>query len=313
MALADTLDTMAQQVGKNIKYYNDTDGWKTTRDITEADIKQHLNWLYRDDMFPEFVTQYPHSFREKGLLNSWIASGTAAAGLTDSTLTATTEIFTSSMANLQLYVVNTTDDSSTYITGYTSTTEVTVNDDDISDWSGDAIYIIGQEFTFGGDAANLWDIESVGVKYNSTDTSYRKATPMDKDDIFQDGGETGSEASPVWYPTSVVVSSAQNAAVGIYPKLQNKFSEAIEIEYSGKVSDLTDDVAPTLPVSVPLIYGATAWAFRQKQDHESADVWEAKYEMAKKRAISRWRPKSKDGPRRIRVPRHYAAIYNRDR
>lgn len=98
-----TFDNLKKQVGKNIKYYNDTDGWLTGRDVTEADIGQMLNQLYRDDLFAMFATQYPHLFRQVATADSWIATGTVDAASTGTTLVTTASIFNNSMEGLYVY------------------------------------------------------------------------------------------------------------------------------------------------------------------------------------------------------------------
>lgn len=290
---------MANQVGKNIKYY-DGSTWKTDRDVTEDDIKEYINLLWQDEVFPMFVDQHPEYYTEVGYFDSYIATGTASASLSGATLTTTSSIFTSSMADQKLYIYNSTDETSTYITGYTSGTEVTVNDTDISDWAGDTIYVLGSVFTFGGDATDLWTPISIGIKYSSGDVYYREAEQEVSQNLRRIGSEVGSKASPKWYNTTATVGGVLTTAVGIFPKFDEKLDDAIRVEYTAKPGDLGDANAPHLPVSLPLIDGATAWAYDQKGEETKADRYWKKYEQRLALTLATWRP---DRPRKARKMR----------
>jgi hypothetical protein len=306
MAISKTLQQMANQVGKTIKYY-DGSTWKTGRDVTEADIKEYINLLWQDEVFPLFVNENPSYYRKTSTFDSWIASGTAATGLSGSTLVATTSIFTSSMADQRLYVYNADLDESTYITAYTSATTVTVNDTDISDWDGDSIYVLGQEFSFGGDGTDLWTVTGVSLLYSSADTRYREAAKTQREDIFVTGYETGSKVYPEWYDTSVLVSDAWQTAIGVWPKMDAKLSKAIRIERTAKPGTLGDSDSPRLPVSLPLINGATAWAFRQKGGDETKRAMEFQklYEGGVNLALQNWRPDRGVTARKIRTSQNH--------
>lgn len=306
MGLSKTLQQMANQVGKTIKYY-DGSTWKTGRDVTEDDIKEYINLLWQDEVFPLFANEYPWFFKKTSTLDSWIANGTADAGLSGSTLVATTSIFTSSMADQRLYVYNATADETTFITGYTSATTVTVDDTDISDWSGGSIYVLGQEFSLGGDGVDTWAVTNVGLLYNTSDTRYRKAIKASEEDIFTTGYEVGSQSDAQWYDTSVLVSDTWQTAVGVWPKMDTKITNAIRVERTAKPGTLGDSDTPRLPVSLPLINGATAWAFRQKGGDEAKRALEFQklYEGGVNLALQNWRPDRGTTARKVKVSKNH--------
>ena len=306
MALTKTLQQMANQVGKTIKYY-DGSTWKTSRDVTEADIKEYINLLYQDEVFPMFANEYPRYFKEIGYFDSWIATGVASTGLSGSTLVATTGIFTSAMADQKLYVYNSTLGETTSITAYTNSTTVTVADSDISSWDGSTIWILGQEFSFGGDGTNLWTPLDVRVLYDSSSSDMRVASHTQEEDIFRTGSEVGSKALPEWYDTSVSVDGNLETAIGIWPKMDTKLSKAIRVTYIAKPGDLADGDIPRLPVSLPLIDGATAWAYEQKggdETRKSMMYWD-RYQKRLGLALQNWRPDRTNTPQKIRISKKY--------
>jgi len=301
-ALTQTLQGITNQVGSNIKLYKlATDAWIDDSDVTEGEIKQFVNLLYRDDLFPEFVNDYPDYFKKSSLLDSWIATGTGDAASTASTLVLTTSVFTNQMADQGLFIYNETDGVSTYVTGFTSATTVTVNATDMDTWVGDSVYIIGQEFTLGGDGIDSWTVERVRIKY-SEGAQYRDvAHEEDYKDLSRYGFETGHEGEPKYYETAVNVADVLTTGIGVWPKLDTKITGAIRIDRAAKPADLGDTDRPRLPVSLPLVDGATAWAFEKKGDYGIADKWWRRYEMHKANAIRNWRPDRTSKARKIRI------------
>jgi hypothetical protein len=305
-----TFDQLKKRVGKNIKYYDNTTGWLTGRDVTETDIGEFINEIYTEEIFALFATQYPQDFRQVAYANSHIATGTVDTTSTSTTLVSTTSIFTNGMVGLTVY--NSTEDETAIIESYTSGTTVTLDATIGDDWDGDTIYILGQEFTFGGDATDIYALESIGIKYNSTDDYYRQAKERTKSDLFQTGYEQSGEGAPIFYLTTVTVSGNLTSALGILPKFTTKVDKGIQINYVRKVSVLSGDSDTLrLPVDTPVIYGATMRAYEKKKELNNASYWSNKYEQAKRTSISRYRPLSTSRQNLINIPRRYGAMHKR--
>lgn len=308
-----TFNNIKIQIGKTIKYYTDAGGWLTGRDVTEDDIGEFVNQIYREDLFAMFATQYPYYFRQVATADSWIATGTVDATSTGSTLVATTSIFNNSMEGLWVYNedLDETGIISDYVSGTTVTLEGTIGDT----WDGDTIYVLGQEFAIGGDAADIFVIENVGLKYQTTDTYfYLTGNPRPKFDIFQYGGETFSQGAPQLYLTTTLVNNVPTDTLGVLPQFTTLVPQAIEINYIAKPVALSgDNDVPRLPVNtdVALIYGGSARAFRQSQQFDKANQMDALYEKAKREAVARFRPTSTDTPRRGRLPRVVRSMHRR--
>jgi len=307
-----TFDNLKKAVGKIIKYYSVSGGWLTNRDVTEDDIGEMINQTYRDELFPMFTTQYPFYFRQVGYADSWIATGTSSVASTGTTLVATTSIFTNGMVGL--YVWNDTDKELAIIDEYTSGTTVELDTTIGDTWDGDVLYVLGQEFVLGGDAADIYTVEAVGLKYKSTDQYYViTGNPRPKFDLFQSGGETFSQSDPQLYLTTSTTSTSDFVdTLGVLPAFDKKVEKAIELTYIAKPTTLaaTGDI-PRLPVDQPLIWGAVSKAFLQKQQFKEAALFEQKYEKAKRESISRFRPTSTGFPRETRMPRRFNLMSRR--
>ncbi len=306
-----TFDVIKKRIGKNTKYYSDTDGWKTGRGLTEQDIEDYVNEIYLEELFPTLATHFPEVYRQTGTADSWIASGTAAAGLTGSTITATSGIFTNGM--IGLYLWNDTDSGKTKITAYTSATEVTVESDDVSDWSGDSLYVLGSEFTFGGNATDIYVLESVGLKYETTSDYFVQTDRRNFFDFYQEGGEVGNSARPIIYLTTVNVSGTPTSGVGIIPAFDAKIEKAVLISYIGipaAMSNASD--LPRVPTASALISGGTAKAFEKIRMFKEASYWNTKYKIDKRDTLSHYRIHTTIlGGAKIRPSRRLGQMINR--
>lgn len=305
-----TFENLKERVGKNLKYYNDTDGWKTDRDVTETDIGEFVNEIYTEELFPLYASRYPHLFRQTGYLNSWLDSFTVSASSTSTTLVSGTSVFTNGMVGLTLY--NETDDEYAVIDSYTNATTVTLDTTIGDTWDGDTVYILGQVFTFGGDAVDLFTVESISLRYNSTDINISKAEMRDEEDVYFTGDEIGSQSRPLVYLTSVNTATGLQAGFGILPKFTKKVTKGIKVVYIAKPSAMTNasDV-PILPIDSSLIAGATARAFEEMQEFQKANYWMSKYELKKKQDLSRYKPQTSNRPVQIKLNRNVSYIHRR--
>ena len=304
-----TFENLKKAVGKNIKYYSDADGWKTDRDVTEADIGEALNLVYRDELAPLFINKNPQDFRVISTVNSWIATGTASAGLTGSTVTTTSNIFQNSMEGLWLY--NLTQDEKSKIVTYNSASSVTVEDDDVADWSNDTLYVLGQEFSFGGDATDTYQLESISIKYTDESTYYKRMAIADKNELLRGGWEKGNSVYPFAYLTTLNVGGILTSGFGIMPQFENKVTKAIEVSRLVKPAIMTDALSPRLPVDNALIAGATKKAFEMKQEYDKSAYWEAQYQMLTRQSVARYSPVKVKFGTGIRAPRRINNFFNR--
>lgn len=314
-----TFNELKIRVGKNIKYYSNAGGWLTGRDVTETDIEDYINEVYTEEMFPLFVSRWPHLFRHTSWFNSWIMSATVATA-TNQTLTIVTDSNTAFANAFEgLWAYNETQDEYARLKTYVDTDEMTVYDDydlDADGWTaGDTIYILGQEFAFGGDSNDIFSIERVRVKYSATeDTQYSIAELRDKQDLFVTGQEEFSRNRPFVYLTSVQDSGAMYQAIGIAPQFSRdeKITKAIEFDYIAKPAAITGAATtPIIPIQESIICGATMKAYEKKQDEKMAAYWQTKYELAKKRDISRYKPNTTNVPADIKVNRNAYYIHRR--
>jgi hypothetical protein len=300
-----------KRVGKNIKRFDDTSGWKASpADVSQNDVKELINETYLEDLAPLFINKYPQDFRTIARADSWIATGTVDAASTSTTLVTTTAIFTNSMVGL--YVYNSDLTTSAKITDFTSSTTVTVDITIGNTWDGDTIWVLGQEFSFGGDASDIYQLESIGIKYSSAATYYKKATIINKPALFREGWEIGGETSPFAYLTTLNIGDVLTSGVGISPQFTAKISEAIEISALVRPPALSaDGDIPRLPVASALIAGATARAFANKHDFDKAAYWEKLYAKKTLESVARYIPMKAKYGTGIRPNRRVNAMMSR--
>lgn len=310
-----TFDEITQAVGTNVLIYDSgTAAWLTGREVNQTDVKAFVNQIYRDELFPMFGSQYPTDFKQTGVLDSWIAYGTANSGLTTTTLTMaswTSGEFTNNQAVLGLTLWNDTDSAMAKITSFNSSTSVTT-DTDMTSWSGDTIYVLGQEFTMQGDATDFFRFLDVAVKYETSDTYYKVAQQTTYNDFYQEGSEIAIQLSPFWYPMSLNVSGVLKKGFGILPPFKSKVSNALKVGYVAKPPALSaGSDTPIIPVDIPLIYGATSRALRLMggTKQEEADDWNRLYLKSKQEAIANYTPTNTGNrPVRPKMPRRMGAI-----
>ena len=275
-----TFINVKKRIASNIGYVDSSGDILTSKDITETDIGNWVNDRYIDDLFATISSQYPEDFTQVGKLNFYKTSGTVSASSTSATLVATGNIFNNGMVGDSVY--NSTDEELAVITAYTSATTVTIDTTIDDDWDGDTIYILGHEFGLGGNATDARSLLRVGVKYSTDDNYFRTCEFKPKNKAFSQGGETYSQASPIWYPTSVDISGTTTTAIGVLPEATSNIASGIEIEYIEQPSALSSDSdVPRLPLGSHsvLVLGGTAAALRKLMRLDEADRFEQMYQM----------------------------------
>jgi hypothetical protein len=304
-----TFEEIVKRIGKNIKYYDDTNGWVTGRDVTETDIGDFVNEIYKEELFPLFSSRYPHLFRHTGLLPSHLFTTTALATSTGSTLEITASdsaSFSNQMVGLTVY--NSTDGDTRVIDSYTDTSTVVLTTAIDDDWDGDTIYVCGAVFALGGDATDFVELERVRVRYD-TDDEYIVAEIRDLQDIMVENQTTdilsgGSQAYPEVYLTSVLDSAILYPAIGVRPGFDDYVLNALEFDYIAKPATLAGSQTPIIPIHASLIAGGTMRAYDKKQDVPTSKYWAERYYVSQKRDISRYRPQTSNVPTKIRVSRN---------
>ena len=307
-----TFENIKKRIASNIGYVDSSGDILTGKDITETDIGNWVNDRYRDDLFSIISSQFPEDFAQVGKLNFYKATGTASSSSTASTLVATGNVFNNGMVGDKVY--NSTDEEITEITGYTSATTVTVDATIDDTWDDDTIYIIGHEFGLGGNATDSRSLTSIGVKYDSNSTYYKKCTYKSKRLTFLNGNETYSEGSPVWYPTTVDIGGVATSAIGILPEASKNISSGIEIEYIEQPSVLSSNSdVPRLPLGSHsvLVAGGTADALRKLMRLDEADRFEQMYRAEKINIITSYQLTRGTGTPRVRPPRRLERMVDR--
>jgi len=309
-----TFTNIKKRIASNIGYVDSSGDLLASKDITATDLGNWINDRYIDDLFSFLSSQYPEDFLQLGRLNFYKTTGTVGATSTEETLVATGSIFNNGMVGDKVY--NSTDDELATIIAYTSATTVTVDTTIGDTWDGDTIYVLGHEFGLGGNATDARSITRVGVKYSTSDSTYTNARYVSKSKALQSGGETYYQSDPIWYPTTVDISSVPTSAIGILPEASVNVANGIEIEYIEQPTALSaDSDVPRLPLGAhsTLVYGATADALRKLMRLDEADRYEQLYQAGKMEMVTSYLLTRGSGTPKVTPSRRLRRMIDRDR
>jgi hypothetical protein len=301
------LTTMKKRVASNIGQLASDASTIIDSSVTGTEIGQRINELYREELFPFFARKYPEDFwHETYPLATYTATGTVSASSTGTTLVASTSIFNNSMEGFTVY--NATDSESAVISSYTSGTTVTLDTTIDDDWDGDTIYILGNEYTFGGDAADLFTVARVGIKYSSSDTYFKTCELTKKRDAYLEGSETYSKVSPLFYRTTITVNNIPKQAIGILP-FPDHYAGRLVVWYVERPPELGASDEPMLTIqgiSEVLVNGVSAWAFAKLKMWEESERYQQKYERGKVDILKSYKP-SYAGTTKLRLSTRFDA------
>lgn len=280
--------------------------------VTLPAVNRNINYLYREVLFNQLSDKFPEDFeRQTYPFATYTQTGTATT--VGTALTATTAIFDNTLEGFKIQ--NPTTNESIEIATYVSPTQVTLKTAPSVNWSSATIYVLGNEYSFGGDAEDIKIIKELEVKYTATDNYFKIATFADKKDLITNGDEWFSQTQPYYYKTTLHSlddnSVAQpKSAFGILP-YPTSYQGKLRITYIELPPQLLVDTdTPTL--SVPgigqcIVNGVTAWGYRKMKDFEVADRYERLHLMQLDNIVRRYRPK-KYRKSKIEESTHFSAI-----
>jgi hypothetical protein len=310
---------LKKRIAENLGMLSSDDSTIISGTVSSTGIANKINDVYREILFPLLSDKYPADFEQVTYpLSTYTATGTVSATSTGTTLVATTSIFTNSMEGFQVY--NSTDDEYATISTYSSETQVTIDTTIGDTWDGDTIYILGNEYSFGGDATDLKEIITVAIKYKSTDTEWTIADRIEKKDGYYYPDSFG-EADPQFYLTTIDINGVPTQGVGLLP-YPTDYDGKLQIMYVEKPPILSaDNDEPSLSIpglSEVIINGVTAWGKRLQGKFDEAREFEeinrrtgAVYPKGTAGIISSYKPKQRSGCSRLQLADHYLYIRRR--
>jgi hypothetical protein len=297
--MATTYTTLIYRVARNLGYTDSSGNVLSGKDLSEDDIKDIINEVWVDEIYPVIADIVPEDFEVTSNINFYNATGTVDASSTASALVTTLGIFTNEMVGYTIY--NSTDSESRTITAYTSATEVTVDSDIDDDWDGDTVYILGTKFGLGGDISDMRYPREVRVKYSSTG-DYVLANYKRRKEAFEYGTETHSESSPIWYMTSTKQASGVLVnAIAVYPEPSVNVASGIQITYIKDPAALSaGSDTQRLPATSATVYGATAYCAHIIG--QEASSWMTLYDRELQRLIKTYAKTRRHNASRLKPP-----------
>lgn len=285
--------------------------------VTEQKADNYMNFLYREDIFPFLSDKFPRDFMQTTEpFDLWTATGTVHASSSGTTLVATTSIFTNDMAGKE--VINQDTGQKIKIASFTSATTVTLEEEPDESWSGDVIYVLGNEYGISKDPSEAGDVKEIHefwVRYDSSlETEFIPAEQRNPYHVRRNGYSYNSPSSPFFYDTMLTVDDVSIKGVGLIPAPTGYQGQGY-ITYTAKPVVIEDDTEPTLQVvglGLILADGVTSWALGIKgEDQKDIDLYQNKYKEGKANILLNYKPKNRLRPARSRAGGYVQAISSR--
>ncbi len=160
-----------------------------------------------------------------------------------------------------------------------------------------------------GNSLGILGILWLGLKINSTDTEYTRATPRDYPDLYLQGGESFPEKNPVYFRTSAVVSGTLYDGFELAEPISEDITDGIYMRYIKRPTLLSADA--DIPQYIPtemhqfLSLGAAVKAYLKLGDTETADKMDSMFNGKIQGYFARDEMVKSDRPRRIRLARDF--------
>lgn len=300
-------ETLKKRAAKQLNLLDGSSEILTGKDITEAKLGEAINDGYIADVYPMLQGQYPQDFEQIDYMPNYTTSGTVDASSTSTTLVATTAIFSETMIGSRVY--NATDSESAIITGYTSTTQITLDTEIGNTWDGDTIRIFDNKFVLGGGTYDAYTTKNIFARYSTTG-EYMRVTPRSYNDLYQSGTETFLESNPVYYNTT----SGGNRAIGIAPLFSVPDTRALKIVWQKVPAEMSADAdEPALPTPHQVFlywYGVKEGALLRR-DMKLYQMAMTEIDIGKSNLLSHYRPTFSDQPVKIRISRRWDLFRSR--
>jgi hypothetical protein len=140
-------------------------------------------------------------------------------------------------------------------------------------------------YTFGGDATDLLALESVGIKYSSTDTYYKTAYPNTPKRFYLEGGEEAAEGAPMYFERQIYDSVNEEYVLAIeFPEdciPDTAVTDGLQVWYIERPPELSTgtDEPQKLPKELHkyIVIGASVPALEKMGEYDQASYLEGKF------------------------------------
>lgn len=277
--------------------------------VTSDGIDRTINRYLQQKIGPYLTNKYPQDFKSKTLPFQTYTKSFVVSAVTDTTLDITTTDMPSGVAGF--YLQNATDGEKIKIASWTDSSTVELESEPEEDWTGDTIYLLGNEFALAGaDIADLVEVSRIKIRYSTAD-EYVYTKLVRETDALEDGSEMYHKASPKHYLTSLTVSGVKKRAIGILPHPE-AYNGDFVIEYTAVFPKMTDDNdVPLLSeygMGDALIEGVTSWGWAMLKDTENEMKAKKRYEEAVMALARNYRPRTRGQKMFVRPSKRNSAI-----
>lgn len=306
--------TMTNRIADNLSMLS-SDGSTilTNSRVTKAQIQNKINDIYREELFPRLSDKFPDDFKQGTYpYPTYTSMGTASASSTSYSLIATSNVFSNSMEGFT--VQNITNGTTAKIVTYVSATQVTLDTQINDTWDGATFYVLGNEFTFGGDTTDIKEIKAIYIKYYNTDKYFVKCPRIDYEQAIEYGSESFDRYSPKYYLTTINVNGTPTQAFGVLP-FPLDYQGSIKLTYIQRPPALSADtdspLISTPGISEVIINGVSAWGYYQMTKFGAGDRYQSLYQTGITSLIQNYKPKVRSNPTSLRTSFYSDALTRR--
>ncbi len=307
--------TMTQRIADNLSMLSTSDGVTITDGprVTQAQIKNKINDIYREELFPMVSDKFPDDFKQGTYpLNTYTSSGVVSGASSGTTLITTGSVFSNAMEGFTIQ--NPTTGTTAKITAYVGASQVTLDSAVGTLWNGNTVYVLGNEYTFGGDTTDIKEVKAVYIKYNNSDSYFRKCERIDYELAIEVGSETFSKGDPKFYLSSITIGGVPTQSIGILPYPTDYLGKLkfMYIQRPPALSGNTDSPLMSVPgISELIINGVTAWGKFLQVKMDEGQLYQGLYNQGKAALLTNYKPKVRSNPNIIRPSRYSVVLNNR--
>ncbi len=304
-----------EQIARNLRLLSsDESTIIDNSNITEEGLNTQIDLIYREGIVQVLMDKFPDDFERKTEPKQTFTSSFVVQSIASDVITALPGTFSNFDEGFEAQNV---DKSETIkIIDVLSDTEAQLESTPESDWTGDTVYVLGNEFFFEGEAEDLREIKLLGIKYNANDNEFLYGNLRRKHDVLPLDQKNFNRYNPVMYLTAISKENISTGAtknlrgVGILP-FPNAYNGEYQITYMQQPPSLTDTTSPVplvAGISEGIIRGVTAWGARILQDYNMSVYYDNLYKEQKAQIINSYKPRSRGNPSRLRLAPHYQRI-----
>lgn len=306
----DTLIETTRKVAFNLGILADNGTTISSSRVTEWGIKMQINNDYRYTIAQPLMRKFPLDFEQPTIpFNSNTKQLVVDASSATTTLVSTSNDFNAGMVGFKIH--NPTTSEKVEIDSFVSDTTVVLKSAPSTSWSGNTVYVLGNEFPFTG--VEVSDLVSVNRIEFKESTRWKKLVYIDRDSESDLSNEVYRYATAGFYLTSLRVAGKMEKGFGIFPYPQS-YNNLLRVWYTQLPTKLENDTDTfqdlTTGVSQMLEYSATSWGAGLLGNTDLRNEYKTRFTETYKLNVANYKPLAKASNKKSQNKNYYNSIMN---